>query len=431
MLSFLFTHTPLLYLTQSIWRDEAFSLLLAARSPLYFIPKLVFEPPLYYLMLHYWMKLFGTSEIAARSLSLTGFVLANVVVIYWAEKLFKKHWLSWFLPLFFFFNPELLYYAFEIRAYGWYMFFAVTSMFAYLEKKFTLYIWVTVLGIYTHTYMLMVPAIQMLHYFLTHKREARQIRAFTLTALFIAPWITKVIIDLPRLKDSWYFPIDAQTIKSTLGNIFLGYDGTPPDFWKFTERLSIVLIVALCATIASKKERFRNSFFFLMALVPLVTLLGISWFKPVFVNRYVMPSSIALTFIVVFAIELIKNKLVQKGTALAAFIFVLGFNIWYPNRHPKKDMRGTIYEVQALMNPHDVILTDSPLILFETLYYSREPNRVFWYNPKNITFPWYIGEIAFSPSQSINQLPPYPIRAFIIHDDTTFEITYSAPMKKE
>ncbi len=131
MFDFVLNHSPLLYFTQSIWRDEAFSVLVAQKPLAAIIPKFTFEPPLYYIFLHFWIKIFGTSEIAIRSLSLLGFILATIVVIHFAEKLFRKHWLSWFLPLLFFLNPMLLYYAFEVRAYGWYMFFIVLSMYAF------------------------------------------------------------------------------------------------------------------------------------------------------------------------------------------------------------------------------------------------------------------------------------------------------------
>ncbi|MFZ5845548.1 MAG: hypothetical protein ACOY0S_03720, partial [Patescibacteria group bacterium] len=118
MMQWLLTHTPLLYLTQSLWRDEAFSILTAQKPLGEIVGKLGLEPPLYYVLLHFWLKLFGTSEIASRSLSLVGLGLTTFIVIVWAEKLFKKHWLTWFLPLFFFFNPMLLYYGFEVRSYA-------------------------------------------------------------------------------------------------------------------------------------------------------------------------------------------------------------------------------------------------------------------------------------------------------------------------
>lgn len=433
MWNFLIQSTPLVYLTQSVWRDEAFSILLAQRSPAYFIPRLTFEPPAYYLLLHYWMKLFGTSEIAARSLSLVGFVLATVVVIEWAEKLFKKHWLAWFLPAFFFFNPMLLYYAFEIRAYGWYMFFAVASMYAYMAGRPAVYVAVTVLGIYTHSYMIIVPAVQVFHYLLIYRKtvftkkgwQDRQIRAFAAVGLFVSPWLAKVAIDLPRLSESWYYPVDMQLAKSVLGNIFLGYEGTPVYLWKFTAGISLLFIAIALFAVRHKQTRARNGFFFLLAFVPLITILTISWFKPLFVSRYFIPATIAQIFLIVFALELVRNKLLQKLFGAAALAFVVGFNLWYPSLHAKKNVRSVVYEINALTRPDDVILTDNPLILFETLYYSKTPSRVFWYNPKGEEFPWYIGDIVFSPKQVTRELPPYPIRAFIIHNDLTFEISYN------
>ena len=424
MFDFLLNHTPLLYLTQSVWRDEAFSVLLAQQSPWRFIPKLTFEPPIYYLLLHFWTMLFGTSEIAARSLSLLGFVLATIVVVEWSGKLFKKHWLSWFLPVFFFFNPMLVYYAFEIRAYGWYMFFAVFSMYAYMEKRFWLYTIATTLGIYTHTYMVIVPFVQTIHFIFVHRKNQFW-KAFALTGLLVSPWLVKVVIDLPRLNESWYFPVHWQLVASVLGNIFLGYEGTPGYLWSFTSAVSFLFAALALFALWSKSYRARNSFFFLLVFVPLITIISISFFKPLFVPRYVIPSTIAQVFLIVFAIELVKNKLLQKLMAGALLLFVIGFNLWYPSRHAKKDIRSTMYEINALAGSKDIILVDSPLLLFETLYYSTNPSRVYWYNPEGETFPWYIGDILFSSKQVARELPPYPIHAFIIQKDTSFEITYN------
>jgi uncharacterized membrane protein len=71
MLDYLFTKTPLIFLTQNLWRDEAFSYLLAKEPISKMLPLTAgdFSPPLYYIVLHYWMSIFGTSEVALRSLS--------------------------------------------------------------------------------------------------------------------------------------------------------------------------------------------------------------------------------------------------------------------------------------------------------------------------------------------------------------------------
>jgi mannosyltransferase len=435
MFYFLTHHTPLLYLTQSIWRDEAFSILLSERSPLSFLT-ITFEPPVYYLLLHFWMKLFGNNEIVVRCLSLFGFTIATIVIIYWAEKLFKKHWLSWYVPVFFFINPTLIYYAFEIRTYGWYICFAVLSMYAYMEKRWKLYILSTILGLFTHTYMVIIPAVQVLHYLFVENNIHRIKRFRTLIrdpmakstaiiALIVSPWLIRVLADMGKLKSSWYFPVDFHLIKSVLGNIFLGYEGTPWFLWNFTMIVSIIILIASFVSIRQKSTRKRNMFFLLQMYVPLIIIIGISFIKPLFVNRYVIPATIAEVFMLVFALENIRNTKLQKICAAIALTFVFGFNIWYPSQHQKLDIRSSVQEVNNLMQKNDVILADSPLIFFESIYYSKDRSKVYLYNPAGYPFPWYVGGVIVNQSQIIRELPPYPIRAFIIHENGTFEITYN------
>lgn len=89
MFAWILTHSPFLYITQSLWRDEVYSIFMAAKPIQFFVSHLSFEPPFYYLLLHFWMKLFGMSEIAGRMLSFVAFAGATVIVIFWAEKLFE------------------------------------------------------------------------------------------------------------------------------------------------------------------------------------------------------------------------------------------------------------------------------------------------------------------------------------------------------
>ena len=58
--------------SESIWLDEAFSIQLAKHGPFEIIRKTASDvhPPLYYLLLHFWIDLFGASEFSVRFLSL-------------------------------------------------------------------------------------------------------------------------------------------------------------------------------------------------------------------------------------------------------------------------------------------------------------------------------------------------------------------------
>lgn len=435
MLDFLINHSPLLYLTQSLWRDEAYSILSAQHSLEFLLTKITLEPPLYYILLHFWMKIFGTSEIATRMLSFVGFSLATGIVIYWAEKIYKKHWLSWYLPLFFFLNPMLLYYGFEVRTYGWYIFFATASMYSYLEKRWLWFILATTLGFYTHTYMVFVPFVEAIHWLIANKRYlAKSIkrdpfaRSLCIVGLLALPWFYRIAYEVANLKSSWYFPVDIHLVRSVLGNMFLGYEGTPGGLWIYTYLFSIILLFFFILALKEKARRKYTIFFLCMAIVPLVVVIGISFKKPLFVNRYLIPVTIAEVFLLVYALASIKKPIIQKIFGIVFMIFVIGFNSWYPSRHAKLNIRSTLMEINALKGKNDIILAGSPLILFETIYYAKHKSAVFLYNPEEIGFPWYVGGSIVSPSQMKKDLPIYPQRAFLIHENGTFDVVYNTPI---
>lgn len=435
----LINHSPLFYFIQSLWRDEAFSILIAERPLSTFITKLTFEPPVYYTTLHFWIKIFGTSEIAVRSLSFIAFAIACFIVIEWGHILFKKSWLSVYLPVLFFVNPMLIYYAFEVRTYGLYILFATLSLFAYQQKRWNLFIAATLLGFYTHTYFMFLFATQILHYVivnfkslwakhsLTKTISDKGVKAIAISILCIAPWMIRVLIESSKLKNSWYFPVNIHLVQSVLGNMFIGYEGTPWFLWKYTAYLSLVLIGFCLLSFLPKKTRSRNGLFLLTVFVPLTIVIGISFIKPLFVNRYLIPVTIALIFTVVFALETIKNKYIRVIIAIAMLGGEIWFNSWYPLQHPKVPIRDTIAQINILKKPTDVIYATSSLVLFETMYYSSPKNGVFLYNPSQSPFPWYVGDAAFSNSLLAVDFPIYPRRAFLVNPDGTFSITYQLP----
>ncbi len=434
ILTYCINHSPLLYLTQSLWRDEAYSILVAERSPAFFFGNLTFEPPLYYLLLHVWIRIVGTSEIAVRSLSLVGFALATVVVIIWSEKLLKQHWLRWFLPVLFFFNPMLLYYAFEARTYGWYMFFSILSLYAYATRRWKLYLPAAVLGFYTHTFMIIVPFVQAIHYAWTNPKVLRIktlvrdpfVRSLATFALCITPWMVLIMKQAGSLAHSWYFPVDLHLIVSVLGNMFIGYEGTPWYGWSYTRILSLIILAFSLFALKQKATRKFNSLFFLMIYVPLIFVIGISFIKPLFVNRYMMPVAQAEVILIVLAIAAMKRPWVQKLVAGTWLIAILAVNAWYPAQHAKTDIRRTMREVNALKTKTDVIYAETPLIFFETLYYSDDRSAVYLFNPDDNPFPQFVGSAVFPADRMIADIPRYPRRAFLIHKNGTFDIVYSA-----
>ena len=143
---------PILH--QSLWRDEAFSLLVAAKSPLEILGLTLKDtnPPLYFLILHYWIQAFGNSEPVARSLSFLFHILLSIVVWLAAHHLTKSKTVSVLAMLAAFLNPFLLQYAFEIKHYSLFALLTTSSLFLWLTQKKFLSGAFLALAVITHNY---------------------------------------------------------------------------------------------------------------------------------------------------------------------------------------------------------------------------------------------------------------------------------------
>ena len=78
--------------TQSMWVDEAWSVWISklAVSQMVQATAADVHPPLYYVLLHYWIMVFGSSESAVRLLSALFGVLAIPTIYVVGRQLFNK-----------------------------------------------------------------------------------------------------------------------------------------------------------------------------------------------------------------------------------------------------------------------------------------------------------------------------------------------------
>lgn len=439
MFTFILEHTPVFYFIQSFWRDEAFSVLFASKPLLWILQNSSFDPPIYYLLLHFWMKIFGQSEIAVRSLSFVGFLLATILVVRLANQLFNKKIIQILIPVLFFFNPMLLYYAFEARAYGWYIFFTVLAIYGYIKQRWTLFILGSVLGFYTHLYAGIIPFICFLHYMSLHIKTViskrplfsdAMIRSILIISAFILPFCIRFLLVAHQFTNAWYYPVDTHLIASVLGNMYTGYEGTPWYLWETTRWISLVILILCILSLIPKSNRKFSTLFVSLVFIPLSLVIGVSFIKPLFVNRYVIPVTIAEIFCIGYALSSFRIKYMQWILGVIIVLYTFGFNIWYADKHSKMDFRTPLQEINFMIQPNDVIFADNPIIFLETLYYAKQRNRVFFYNPTGDVFPWFIGDAVLEPSHTVSQIPSYPTRTFLVHADGTYSIEYALPITK-
>ncbi|MEK7450789.1 MAG: glycosyltransferase family 39 protein, partial [Patescibacteria group bacterium] len=179
---------------QSLWRDEAFSALLSEKNPLQIISLSMRDttPPLHYLLLHYWMVMFGTSEVALRGLSFSFHILTVFVVFLIARQLIKSTLVQSLIVLATLLNPFLLQYAFETRAYSLLALLSVLGIYFIITKKYVLSSVVFALAVFTHNFTLFTLIALVFWFFYTNKQRLKETKTEILQ-LFTAPVIALLV----------------------------------------------------------------------------------------------------------------------------------------------------------------------------------------------------------------------------------------------
>lgn len=428
--NFIFYHTPLFYLIQSIWRDEAFSYFMARDDFLQVIRYTAtdFNPPLYYLLLHVWIGIVGKSDIWLRLLSLF-FHLATVFLSFqFAKKLFS-HRFSFFVAACMFLNPMLLYFAFEIRMYSLYAFLALGSLYFFYEKRWKQYIIFTTLGLYTHSLFILLWMSNIVTFFVTQsslrKKSTQPVgRAFFFLLsplLLFLPWIPVLVHQFGQSSYTWQYPVDGQLIQSVIGNIFIHFDGTPGAVWPFMFLLSLLLIGYFL--LGFRKYRHLCLTLLIPIVFSLTVVLGYSILRrPIYVDRYLIFVAVAEIMALSIGIYSIRRRKIRLITAAAWIVFLVIVNIAAPPYRRKTDFKSMFEEINAKVESSDYAYTQTPIAYLESAYYYRYPNNLFVYNPKSITIPNYIGVTVVFPNVSRMSLPNAPSRTFFIYDDATYEI---------
>jgi mannosyltransferase len=195
-------------LDTAFWIDEALSVGIAS-YPLAEIPEVLRldgSPPLYYVLLHFWIRLFGTGEAATHVLSLV-FALLCIPAAYWAARAVFDRRVGWVAAALAAVIPYLTSYGQETRMYSLVALLSIVGTGAFLqafvfERRRYVVVFAAVLALllYTHYWaiFLAVGAAAALVFLVQQARERRielrdALLAFGVAGIVYAPWIPMFI----------------------------------------------------------------------------------------------------------------------------------------------------------------------------------------------------------------------------------------------
>ncbi len=186
----------LINLNQSFWLDEAAQVIESVR-PLGQQFDLVadFHPPLYHLLIHFWLFL-GRSEIWVRLLSV-GLGVGSVILIYQLGKLLFDKKTALVSALFLAISPYHIWYSQEARPYIAFLFLSLLATFFLIRKRWVGYVIALIFSLYTHYFTFFMMISHAAYIFLFDKRNLRKfLTASGISLITFAVWMPELFQQL-------------------------------------------------------------------------------------------------------------------------------------------------------------------------------------------------------------------------------------------
>ena len=372
------------YLTRGFWGDEAWTSMISQLPYTQMLKTTAadFHPPGYYTIIEILYKFAPHTEIVTRLVSIFFFLL-TVWMAYLLAKRFKGQTFGLLSAAVVAVNPIFFTYAFEARNYTMFAFAATASVYFLLGlcEKFSkrnaiLFVLFTLLGMYTHYYMLFVLAAEGLFILMMDRKIIwKMIGLYTIVGLLFLPWIPFLFGQIKSAGQSyWIGSINIRTHYEALMRILSGEHENifrPFLFW-----LSFgLLVIGLLHHILRRK--FENAYIliWLWALVPfiLAALPGLKIeefklpFRPIFFWRYLIGSSVPLSLLIVHSAQRLSFNL-YKPAVICVIVLSLGVDFLTFQRFPKTFKQVYQNQVIGQIKPEDKIVTVLPSFA-EVFYY--------------------------------------------------------------
>jgi len=362
---------------QSLWYDE----ICTANRINYTLSETVKRlfvspfPPLYYIVMNLWVKIFGNGEFALRFPSLIFSVLSIIFVFKLSKELFGKEtaFISAFLLSI---SPYSINYSQEAKMYAMLWFFSVFSfLFFYRfckDDKFSniaLYVTAAVLAIYTMYIGFIFIVVQNIIYFIFFggRRLKKWLLGQVLIVILYIPWVSKFIyVAIHRPDIQWIHKTENYfNFLTNAFNLLTGISLGRKIFLEPWLYLSLIISVLFGIILEIKKHHrlpLSYSLIGLWIIIPVIIYCLIDvLIHPILQVRY-------MGFIHIPLIILFSAGLVFYVPKIRAFILILLLLITFSThlspyykenlKISGEDYRGMLKELQKKIKEGDLIVSN-------------------------------------------------------------------------
>jgi uncharacterized membrane protein len=316
--------------SESLWWDEVYAISTMAQPGLLEIIRLSStdnNPPLFYLILHYWMLFAGDSAFSVRLPSALAGALAIPVMYGIGRLLFDRGagLLAAFILALSAYNVR---YAQEARGYSLMVLLTLLSCYFFVKlvkgspSRFTSvgYVVSTALLLYAHFYGVFFVAAQILYLIVSRENLRGWILPGVALALLYVPWVLLLAVNVLSPAGAWRGGttwIPEPTLADSI-RIFHAYSGSLPLAIVFT------LLAGYGLFRIVRGDKPTAYLLLVWLLVPLVVPFFVSHlYRPMLVDRYTIAASPALYLLITQGIAGFRGRAFREWRYAQALLIVL------------------------------------------------------------------------------------------------------------
>jgi len=333
------------------------------------------NPPLFELLLHGWLKIFGISVLSVRFLPLLFAALCPVALFFFAANNFSRG-VAMGSSLLLSCSSLLTFYAHDCRVYSLFLLLCILSMNSFFklikgQKAEFSFVLLSVLLMYAHYFGIFILLFEGLFLIIYHR--AKLLKFIYCFAAVVILYLPHVYVLAVRLNDSvangtWLAPPDGI---NDLYNILWSFSNEP----MVTVVCITLLLLALIKFLA--RRNFRNiqpvsTMLLIWFLLPYFGLFFISYTIPVYISRYLIFALPAYYILLCVAnSELLSQKKYRNGSLMllvCAFLFTTDLN---PD---KKHDPSTAINMVARLKDEKTLVIVTPRDLLPTFAYHYNIN---------------------------------------------------------
>ncbi|MEM4267806.1 MAG: glycosyltransferase family 39 protein [Candidatus Woesearchaeota archaeon] len=417
---------------KSLWLDEGSSIKFAEQN---FISIIVHpdsgggNPFGYYLLLHYWISVFGKSEAAVRSMSAL-FALLSVYLVFLTGKELLNMRTGLIGAALMTFSLYLVRYSQEARMYSMLLALSLLSTLYFIKsikslknnriKEWLLYSLFTLFGLYTHYFMFFVLVSQvatfalLLLFFHTNKRTLKH---FVFVLVFIAvlylPWIIHELYPRFIASDKPYNFWQAAPTFSMIMDLFNRFT----NYLLGSNYMPLFLAMLLCLVavryflLFTKDNTERHHaivnnakndiFLFAFFLVPIVLVFALSLYRPIFAASYMIIILPWFFLLVARAIGAMRHT--PLIIVLVALFGLASFAKMVSGANDKESWRSAAKIIDYSSDENDIVLV------------SLGEHMLDYYSSKNLTVMEFGSKEVVPRNMVTKIITRNPDRVFIIY----------------